>query len=243
MRREGYSWMRRGVALIELIFAIVIIGLTLMSVPNLLQIATQSGYVSIQQEAINEAATHLNIIMGYHWDENDTDTRFIDPILKVNAGDNELDEYANTGRRAGTPLKSMRSFIREDGKVLKASSLGLDTGESKGNEDDVDDFNNQDYSLVQIESATEDYIEKTTVNIHTDVNYLFDSTTGSTTYRSSSAISYDPSFTNDPGDTTNIKHIRVTLTSTSGTSELNKNIVLDAFICNIGATQLAERRF
>ena len=228
--------------MIELIFAIVVIGIVLMSAPNLLKTATESGYVAIQQEAINEAATHLNIVMSYHWDEQDTDPRFIPPILKVNVENTELEEFNNTGRRMGTPAKSLRSFVRADGVVLAASAnLGLDAGESKGDEDDVDDFNGEDYSLTLVQNAAADYVEKTTINIRTSLAYIGASPTSSTFQQN--VIAFNPAFSASAGDTTNIKRIRVVLTSTSGENELSKNIILNAFVCNIGATQLVERDF
>ncbi len=49
-----YTQIRRpAIAMIELIFAIVIIGIVLMSVPQLISTAAKSGYVTIQQEAIS----------------------------------------------------------------------------------------------------------------------------------------------------------------------------------------------
>jgi len=78
-----YMARRKGIAMIELIFAIVVIGIVLMSVPNLVWTAGKSGYVGIQQEAINEAASHLNMIWSYPWDERDTDEKVRAPILHV----------------------------------------------------------------------------------------------------------------------------------------------------------------
>ena len=113
---------RPAIAMLELIFAIVIMGIVLMSAPRLISTAAKSGYVAIQQEGINEAASQLNMIMGYQWDENDVDERYIDPILRVNAGDPELEESIPTGRRLGTPEESYRTFVRSDGKDDSAAS-------------------------------------------------------------------------------------------------------------------------
>lgn len=234
--------------MIELIFAIVIIGIVLMSAPNLIRTAEKSGYVAIQQEAINEAASHLNMLMGYHWDENDTDERFLDPILHVSHGASGLDEYINSGRRAGSPKESYRKFIRSDGKELNASSIGLDTGESQGDEDDIDDFNGKTYHLTLIEITNnpwEDYVEREeNISIATNVSYVTD-TAGSGGYMDPGGddkitFHFDPSVATP---TTNIKGITVSLTSASGVYELEKNITFRSFSCNIGATELEERHF
>lgn len=239
--------MRPAIAMIELIFAIVIMGIIMMSAPQLISTAAQSGYVAIQQEGINEAASQVNMIMGYHWDENDADERYIDPILDVSttSGDSDLEEEGNTSRRLGTPEESYRSFVRSDGVDLAASALTTfgtaDLNETE--EDDIDDFANSNTSLAFIAETTyeanqADYIETTTIDIARDVVYSNDSAN-----YNQSTITFDPSFT-DAGDTTNIKSIIVTLTSSSVAEELNqKEITLRGFSCNIGGYKLEEREF
>ena len=54
-------------------------------------------------------------------------------------------------------------------------------------------------------------------------------------------IGFAPAFNAALANTSNIKHIQVTLTSTSNVDELNKSIVLHAFSCNIGSYTLEER--
>ena len=227
--------MRPAIAMIELIFAIVIMGIILMSAPMLISTAAQSGYVAIQQEAINEAASQVNLIMGYHWDENDVNDIQMNPILRVTNGHADLAEDGSSGRRQGTPEESYRSFIRSDGEddLNASSSLGIDGTETI--EDDVDDFDGNT-SLVLIQSSTTDYIEdETTININTDINYISDSVGGG--YNQSSII-FNP-FTASTG-TTNIKSITIKLTS-SGPEELAKEIELLGFSCNIGEYKLEEK--
>ncbi len=233
--------MRPAIAMLELIFAIVIMGIIMMSAPQLVSTAAQSGFVAIQQEGINEAASQVNMIMGYHWDENDTDESYIDPILSVSAsGDDDLDEEGNSSRRLGTPQESYRSFVRSDGSEGRASAtLGYETGETE--EDDMDDFANSSTNLVFIPETTYEaneanYIE-TNITIARDVFYSSDAAN-----YNQSTISFNPSFA-DAGDTTNIKSIIVTLTSNSGVDELEKEITLRAFSCNIGGYKLEEREF
>jgi len=229
--------MRPAIAMLELIFAIVIMGIILMSAPMLISTAAKSGYVAIQQEAINEAASQVNMIMGYQWDENDVNEQYIDPILQVSNGHSDLDEDGTTGRRQGTPEESYRSFIRSDGvdDLNASTSLVSETGETE--EDDMDDFSGTTAHLVLIPESTlnADYIETTTIDINRTVAYSDDTAS----YNSSNNISYDP-FGSTTGST-NIKSITVTLTSTSGLDELDKEITLRGFSCNIGAYKLEEK--
>ncbi len=238
---------RPAIAMLELIFAIVVMGIVLMSAPMLISTSTKSGFVAIQQEAIHEAASHLNMIMGYHWDENDADERYVDPILQVTSGNGDLDEEGTTGRRLGTPEESYRSFIRSDGTDDLAASALATFGAADGTEtekDDIDDFSGNT-DLTEIDTAVADNVEKTTININAVVAYIPD-TPESGSYADPGAdnkIIFKPNFTANSGTSTNIKRITVTLTSTSGVTELDKQIILHAFSCNIGGYTLAERGF
>ncbi len=229
--------LRPAIAMIELIFAIVIMGIVMMSAPMLISTASKSTYVALQQEGINEAASRINMIMGYAWDENNTDDRYTPPILHVSSGNGDLNmSSVITARRKGTPMVSQRTFILSDANSseLNASSLGSDGGDM----DDIDDFIG-DISLTLIETATVDYTEKTTVNIKTEITYSADSPSGGT--YTAQTITFVP-FAAASG-TTNIKSIEVELTSTTTLDELEKTIVLRAFSCNIGGYELKERLF
>jgi len=243
---------KKAMAMIELIFAIVVMAIVLMSAPRLIATANQSGFVAIQQESINEASSRLNMILGYHWDEQDADENFYDPILICSASsDSNLSEYNNTARRIGTPKESTRSFVRDDGKEFNAtapSDLGLDIGETIGNEDDIDDFHGSVISLKTVElNPNADYVEKGgDINISTTVSYISDNivlTSG--TYENPGAdkgLTFDLNPSAVAGET-NIKYIRTTLQDISNVEELNKTITLNAFSCNIGSYKLEKRSF
>ncbi len=228
--RAGF---RPAIAMVELVFAISVIGIALMSVPNLLTISMKSGFVTLQQEAISEASAHISAVMTYAWDENDTNESFLPPILKVSNGDSELNDNGS-GIRQGTPIESYRKFITSGGFTLDASTvLGQEAGESEP--DDIDDFNGKTTKLVLIENAQSDYVDQN-ITMTTNVSYADDSAN-----YNSNDITFTP-FQSKSG-TTNIKDISVTLTSGSGVKELDKKIVLRAFSCNIGSYELEKKRF
>ena len=77
-----------------------------------------------------------------------------------------------------------------------------------------------------------------TIQIKTEVKYLKDDN-----YYSNNVIVFNTPFskaTNNKNDTTNIKAIKVTITSPN---DPMKEIVLQAFSCNIGAAPLKDRVF
>jgi hypothetical protein len=245
--------MKRGwkpaIAMIELIFAIVIMSIALISAPMLISTATKSSFVAIQQEAINEAASQINMVMGYHWDEQDANDLYLDPILVVSAqGDPNLNAVAATFRRTGTPLVSKRSFIREDGLANIPATVPLNLGSDAGEppKDDVDDFIGNT-SLINIANAASDYVEgAANIQINTQVAYMNDRPTPADGTYTDPGADRDLEFSNlatTAAGSTNIKHITVTLTDNSGLDEFDKTITLNAFVCNIGAYELEKKAF
>ena len=221
--------LRPAIAMIELIFAIVVIGLVLMSAPMLMQTASKSGYVALQQEAINEAVTRVNMVTWSRWDENTTlsGSDIIDEpdyIVSVNHGDSELDINITTNRRNGTPQSTpSRSFANLNATV----ALGDETSDTI--DDDIDDYIGTTH-ITLIESTSKDYIDKNAILV-TKVSYINDSAN----YNQSSIIyNLDPGNKLPAGQTSNIKMVEVNLTSSSGVNELDKSIILRAFSCNTG---------
>jgi len=236
-----YVKYRPAIAMIELIFAIVVMGIVMLSAPMLLTTTSQSGYTAIQQEGINEASTQMIIMMDYPWDENDTNSSY-PPVLNVSNGDSELAGILpSPKRRVGTPSFSNRIFISFDGSEFNASTIGLDTGETITTLDDIDDFNGTSINLKEEEASVKDYIEKQNqITISRTVTYMSDTATNYANAGGTGTLTFTPTFTTSTS-TTNIKRLQTTLTSTSGVSELSKTITLHAFACNIGTQKLEER--
>ncbi len=232
---------RPAIAMIELIFAIVIMGIVLMSAPMLISTATKSGYVAIQQEGINEAASRVNMIISdYSWDEQNTDDNASYTIMQTSNVNVDLDEFSSVifpGFRRGTPKESYRNF-RLDSSRLDATAQGS-LGDDSGDSDDIDDFIGDTNLTLEGTGTGANYVETTTINIATVVKYNQDAVTGGT-YQANNII-YNPF--NTTSGTAHIKEITTTLTSTSGVDELNKTIILRAFSCNIGGYKLEEKDF
>jgi len=247
MQKENI--LRPAIAMIELIFAIVIMGIVMMSAPMLISTAAKSGYVTIQQEAINEASAQVSMILSYPWDEQNADYALTATILTTTGGNPLLNASlpaAAPDRRAGTPLSSQRKFIEGTGTVKNATAvvnLGLDAGEVVGGEDDMDDFIGAT-ALSQLGAATtSDTIQKTNeVNITRTVAYNVDN---SLTY-DTTKLAFAPFVALAAPATANIKEITVNIQSADAgaaneVTELAKNITLKAFSCNIGSYELKER--
>jgi hypothetical protein len=237
--------MRNAIAMIELIFAIVVMGIVLMSAPMLISVATKSGYVALQQEAIAAASSEIGLILTRHWDEGDTDINKTAPILVTAGGDVDLNEEGTTGRRAGTPHESVRTFITSLGERIAASTNFT----VEGDFDDVDDYDGHISSLHTYNSEstttkTGDYVDAN-ITILSTVTYLEDNSSNGTSYKSGGPkLTYNNPFaratTTIP---TNIKQVHIRLTTTNTAAELDKTIEMNAFTCNIGTYELRERNF
>ena len=107
---------------------------------------------------------------------------------------------------------------------------------------DVDDFKGTIGLTLAGAGKGTHYIEKN-VTIVTDIAYITDAT-DDTNYNVDNTINFDPNFAQTSTTTTNIKRISTTLISDAASpDELDKEIILHAFSCNIGGYKLEERDF
>jgi len=232
--------MRKAVAMIELIFALVIMGIVMMSAPMLIGSASSGNLVAIQQEAIAASASELGMILTRDWDESGTDETAENPILLVTNGDSALDmtlapDGNSSGRRAGTPVTSSRKSFSSISSTERFATL-KSAFETESDADDIDDFDTDTISLTGTRYGMGDLAD-TTISIATAVSYLRDSPSAGT-YDSTTLTLNNP-FDNNVTGTSNIKSITAQTTSTN----LDTSIKLQAFSCNIGTYTLKMRSF
>lgn len=234
---------KRGIAMIELIFAIVIMGIALLSAPMLIQQSIASSNVALQQEAIAAIASHMGIILSKHWDEGDTNlSSGVAPIITLT---NEV--AGSPFNLAGIDMNATNVSGRTSsvsGHTINASAV---LGQDSGDFDDVDDYNGLPVNIITFnaESSTVgglgDYVDGN-ITINTRVSYADDRPLGGvfggvgvTTIDIANNIFNN---NNIAPNQSNIKYIEATLTSNSGIAELNKTITLRAFSCNLGTYTL-----
>jgi prepilin-type N-terminal cleavage/methylation domain-containing protein len=75
-----------GFTLIELIFAIVVIGITVISLPTMTQTTSKGIESNLVQEAIFAASTELNGAVSAYWDEHSLDdgTNSLSRVIDIN---------------------------------------------------------------------------------------------------------------------------------------------------------------
>ncbi len=220
-----------AIAMIELIFAIVIMGIVMMSAPMLMSTAQNSTTVVLQQEGVNQAVSRITMLLTYPWDESDTNDSCIPPVLHVSVtnGDPELKMDVNN-RRIGVPKETnSRTFLCGKINTLNASTAWADAGETE--KDDIDDFGST--VLDEIQNQGGRYIGKDHVSINTVITYGSDGAN-----YSSNSIGFIPS---SGTATSNIKNIDVKVTTFPSDAELKSTIVMHAFTCNIGGIAYEEK--
>lgn len=234
---------RAAIAMIELIFSIVIIGLVLLSAPMLIERSTKSTYVALQQESIAAAATQINMIMTAEWDHSNTDNIEGAPVLQTGTTSTAITN-CTTQHPVGVTSASGRycNGLGSPTLFFSATAIGPEGLEGSIN-DDIDDYDSNASQISVYENevyATHqgDYLDRN-ITITSRIYYGDDTPrdvgNGAGNYQTSTT--YANPFRNViTANTTNIKLITVELTSSNPADEISdKQITLSAFMCNIGA--------
>lgn len=244
--------MRNAIAMIELVFAITVMGVVMLSAPMLINRATQSSYVALQQESVAALAAQINMIMTTQWDAADTNATIGEPVLRT--ASTVFNQCQGTVKMpAGVTAGNGRYCQGLDGSFGHTASSTLGAEGTEGTfYDDVDDYNGISvglsvYNYETIATYMGDYIDlnisiTSTVYYGDDIPKKADGTPSAGGYDQN--ITFSNPFKDTNTSSTNIKLITVRLTSNNPVSELSdKDIRLSAFVCNIGAPKrdLKER--
>ncbi len=230
---------KKGFSFIELLVSIVIIGIVFMSIPLILSETGKSTELSIQQEAVMAGMTQLVNTMSYRWDENETNESLnggYAKVLDTRNGATALRCIDMDGNRSRRRTGHFREAYRRRcyNPPRFASMLGTDGGDL----DDIDDIVGTNKSLLTGGSgdtnSTIDY--KKDYNVTLNVAYINDEIFNYSQTTPSGSIS-TISVGTDAADSTNIKMITATITSSSGSGP----IVLRCFMANIGEYKIYHK--
>ena len=227
--------MRQGSSMLELVIAIVVMGIAVMSLPIMLLQTKSNNEFALQQETILAARTKLGDILTYAWDEGITNQLEVAFVLDTNdtGSETELNKHTNS-RRVGHVMSDKR---RKGFDVFIPSTvhnaLGLDTGEvTLADYDDIDDFHNSVQSLYNTGEAALSGLDYkfTDINLTTRVIYIDDSATYS------NSIINDFIFTTaNANRRSNLKMIQIDVVGAQ------TNFSLRSYSTNIGESELLRR--
>lgn len=207
-------------SLIELIFTIVILGITFMTLPLILSMTNESIATTLQSRAYYHGLAKMQIVTDKPWDENNTadfvNTGGIYYVVETQSDTGTLLECDGDNMRAGHYAGLNRRMCNRDSGVASVT-LGVDTGEASPNFDDIDDFDGDTDTAV----GTGNYILNTSVDY---VAYDPSPANNTATHSSSDAAS---------AQTTSVKRIRVQVLD-SGSNEITNYYY---YATNIGRPQ------
>ena len=224
--------MRHAMSMIELVIAIVVMGIVVASLPTILLQTQNNNAYAMQQEAILATKAKIGEILTYDWDEKSYDTNASRAFVLDTTSNADLNRFIDNRRIGHIQLDGRRRLSNTNTTPTASGLLGSESGDL----DDIDDFNGDITTLtLDAESAGSlDYVFD--LNLSTAVTYASDTANFSPTTLNNFA--FDPT---DVGTITNIKTITVTATSTDGSL---KTIILRAFTSNIGeSTPLPSRPY
>jgi len=224
--------MRSGASMIELVVAIVVMGIVVTSLP-IIVLQTQSNLnYAMQQEVITATKTKVGYILAYDWDVNSYDSSSgYTRALNTEGIATANDAFDNIGtvppRRVGHIEGDRRQRLSAN-KPTENTNFGnkntphssLSTGYP-----DIDDFDG-DSTITTIRSADYDKVFK--ISQTATVEYISDSLTSGKYNDTTITFSFN---TVTAEGITNIKMIKV-----SSIGE-NINIVLHAYASNLGETR------
>ena len=205
--------------MIELIIAIVIMGIAFLAIPMINNEAIKSGENAMLQESVAAGASQTELLLTLKWDKASSN------VLVTGSGTSfEGNVTASGGNR--------------EIDTASASAIGHD---SPGDDDfnDVDDYNGESveldiYNAEGFETYEGNYAD-TSITMATTVQYADD--TNATFDTATTMNGINPFKAGTPAGTSNIKLITTTLTTTEVNASdtiNNKEIKLQTFSCNIG---------
>lgn len=227
--------MRQGSSMLELVIAIVVMGIAVMSLPLILLQTKSNNEFALQQESILAARTKLGDILTYAWDEEATNQLEGAFVLDTNdtGSETELNKHTNSRRIGHLFADKRRKGFDTFTQATAHNALGSDTGEvTLVAYDDIDDFHNSVQSLYNTGEAALNGLDYkfTDINLTTRVIYVDDSATYS------NQIINDFIFTTaNANRRSNLKMIQIDVVGAQ------TNFSLRAYSANIGESELLRR--
>lgn len=231
---------RAAFSLIELVLAIVIIAISVMTIPLMLSQSGNNNAFAITQESILAARTKMGNILTYEWDRNSTENNASSityiRVLDVQNGDVELrrsNTYdTDTNRRVGHVISSYRRRFH-DGNMTEAFMTFPFSAVNDTNFTNINDFHGKTENFTSLSNDL-DYVRE--FNMTTSVSYISDETDYTLqTVRFDFNVSSSADIEN-VNLSTNIKMIELEVQSEDG-----QPFTFRTFSSNIGQTDLLKR--
>jgi len=237
MVKSALKGMSRAFTMIELVYAIVIIAITMLTIPMVMQVNASNQEGSLFQEGILITSTKISQALTFPWDQNSPPLGGImsfSNVLNTNsvtAGMGRVNDINGnpTDFRVGHFQESLRRRLSSSSFPRGASAIVADNSIA----------NQHGLAAEDLGVGTQDGYKKRW-SVTTNVSYVPDFTDYTQT---GIVFNFDTNLTAlGAGVTSNIKMIQVTATDISVGSN-NDQIQLTSFSSNIGETEFFKRRY
>lgn len=236
---------RHAFTMIELIFALVIMGIVFVSLPLILLRNADALEENLIQESIFLASAKMNHITSFQWDNNSSESGVgtlatsdaIDvsamgaSALDRNISDFRIGHFRENKHRRMSPSGNPRSATPISG-IGREDLLYDDI-------DDFDDFNNTAL-IVSSGTVTSATGYKKAYRIDVSVSYVDDDNSGA--FFNGTASQNFTFGTNPATGTTNLKMIEVSIDQNDSTG-WQQTLLLRSYAANIGETDYHKRRY
>jgi prepilin-type N-terminal cleavage/methylation domain-containing protein len=239
---------RQAFTLIELIFAIVIVAIIVLSIPMMTQATSKSSEGSISQEAVFAASAKLMQTLSFPWDENSSDIEQIlegatvlSGVVKIPGGTASLD-FNDTVCRPG--LIARRCRTDEQGREVNVSNLGDDYPTPSSMHALIRGLDDSNGTSTIIATSSEGY--KNRYTLVTTIGYVSDSEDSGMNeidYNASNPFGAN-SFVFSDANITAPTNLRLVTVSIYKTGDLVTPVsVLRAYGANIGEIKPTKRTY
>lgn len=213
---------RYAFTMIELIFAIVVISIAVISLPMMIQTSTKGIEGNLVQEAIFASSAKLNEIISYPWDDNSMQSGSIfSRVIWTSANDCNQ----STKLRSGHIMQQQhRRCLDSNFSIIQPTAvLGMEVNDA-GVYDDIDDFNNVSAPM---------FIDNSGSGVITSAEGY------KTPYKMDVNVSY-AAFGTVPAASKNMKRIDITIIDSNTSVTTTK---LHTYSANIGEIDYYKRSF
>ena len=220
--------MRKAASMLELVIAIVVMGIAVMTLPILLLKTQNNNEYTLQQEIILAARTKMGDTLTYRWDEHSLINDKI--FVLMTDGDSDLNiSYPGSIRRIGHVLASKRRKFSND---LNSSTPVANLGPDGGDLDDIDDFDGKTDTLEIGSQVTSLDYHYTDFNLTTAVVYISDDANYS---------NQNLNFTFDTNASASTSSIKMLTLKVKGPN--NIPFTIRSYSCNIGENELLRKAY
>jgi len=216
--------MRSAMAMIELIFAIVIIAISILTIPSMLSVAEQvSKVMIIDEDILKRMMGEITKVSQSRWDENSTAPEF--RPLRI-TGDMECDRMDGEERYRRNP--DSRMVCSNAAPAMLPAPVNGDLNLSRG----IEQLHNRNYNLEINATGGAIY----TIPIAYNVSYVRATLTnlnngiGTATWTLGSSTNVDPA---DPADGTQT-HLKRIVVRTNKLANPDVDMTLTFFKSNVG---------